>query len=328
MNKKLAFRRTLLVTALATLTLPVWAQYPTKPVTVVVPFAAGGPSDRIARDVAEALRRPLGQAVVVENVGGAGGTIGADRVARAAPDGYTLLVHHIGMATAPSLYRNLRYKVPEDFEFLGLINEAPSTVIGRANLPANNFGELRQWVSSQQGRVNLANAGVGSASHLCGLMLQSALKAQMATVPYRGTGPAMNDLMGGQVDIMCEQATNAVPQIEGGRVKAFGVTSLQRLPLPALAQVPTLAESGLDGFNVTVWHGLYAPKNTPPAVLTKINEALRAALKEPDLIKRQEAVGLTIITDDRLSPQGHKAYVEQEVARWSTVIKASGQYAD
>ena len=191
------------------------ADFPDKPVTLVVPFAAGGPSDKIARDLAEALRKPLGQTVIVDNAGGAGGTIGSAKVARATPDGYTLLVHHIGMATAPALYRKLSYKVPDDFETLGLINEAPSVLIGKPTLAANSFAELRQWIASNGGKVNLANAGLGSASHLCGLMFQSALKTSMTPVPYKGTAPAMTDLIGGQVDVMCEQATNAVPQIEG-----------------------------------------------------------------------------------------------------------------
>ncbi len=207
------------------------ADFPEKPVTLVVPFAAGGPSDKIARDLAEALRKPLGQTVIVDNTVGAGGTIGSARVARATPDGYTLLVHHIGMATAPALYRKLSYKVPDDFETLGLINEAPSVLIGKPTLAASNFAELRQWIASNGGKVNLAHAGLGSASHLCGLMFQSAVKTTMTPVPYKGTAPAMTDLIGGQVDLMCEQATNAVPQIEGKKVKVFGITSLQRLPL-------------------------------------------------------------------------------------------------
>ncbi len=306
----------------------VWADYPDKPVTLVVPFAAGGPSDKIARDLAEALRKPLGQTVVVDNAAGAGGTIGSAKVARATPDGYTLLVHHIGMATAPALYRKLSYKVPEDFEMLGLINEAPSVLIAKPGLAATNFAELRQWISSNGGKVNLANAGLGSASHLCGLMFQSALKISMTPVPYKGTAPAMTDLIGGQVDLMCEQATNAVPQIEGKKVKVYGVTSLQRLPLPALKDTPTLSEAGLGDFNVQVWHGLYAPRGTPPAVLEKLNAALRVALKDPELIKREEALGLTVVTDDRLSPAGHRKFVEAEKARWAKVIKDAGEYAD
>jgi tripartite-type tricarboxylate transporter receptor subunit TctC len=312
--------------ATATLT---WADFPAeKPVTLVVPFAAGGPSDKIARDLAEALRKPLGQTVVVDNAGGAGGTIGAAKVARATPDGYTLLVHHIGMATAPALYRKLPYKVPEDFEMLGLINEAPSVLIGNSSLPAKTFGELRQWIAANGSAVNLANAGLGSASHLCGLMFQSALKTNLTTVPYKGTGPAMTDLIGGQVNLMCEQATNAVPQIEGGKVKVFGVTSLRRLAIPALKDAPTLAEAGLKDFNVQVWHGLYAPKGTPAPVLARLNAALRAALKDPELIKRQEALGLTVIADERLDPAGHKKFVDAEKQRWAKVIKDAGEYAD
>lgn len=305
-----------------------FADFPDRPITLVVPFVAGGPSDKIARDVAEALRKPLGQTVVVENAGGAGGTIGSAKVARATPDGYTLLVHHIGMATAPALYRKLTYKVPEDFETLGVINEAPSVLIGKTGLAANNFAELRQWIAANGTKTNLANAGVGSASHLCGLMLQSALKAEMTPVPYKGTAPAMTDLLGGQVDLMCEQATNAVPQIEGGKVKVYGVTSLQRLQLPVLKDTPTLSEAGLPDFNVQVWHGLYAPKGTPPAVLAKLNAALKLALKDPDLIKKQEALGLTVTRDDRLEPAGHRKFVEVEKARWSKVIKDAGAYAD
>lgn len=304
------------------------AEFPEKPVTLLVPFAAGGPSDKIARDLAEALRKRLNQTVIVENVGGAGGTLGTSKVANANPDGYTLLVHHIGFATAPTLYRKLPYKGIEDFAFLGLINEAPSTLIGRTSLPAKNWAELRKWIDTDPTKVNLAHAGVGSASHLCGLMLQNSLKADMTTVPYKGTGPAMSDLMGGTVDLMCEQATNSVPQIEGGKVKAFAVTSKERMKLPALAGVPTLAEGGLADFSVTVWHGLYAPRNTPAPVLVKLNDALRAALKEPELIKRQEALGISVVSDARVEPAAHKKFVETEVARWAKVIQAAGAYAD
>ena len=304
------------------------AEFPDKPVTLVVPFAAGGPSDKIARDLAEALRKPLGQTVIVDNTVGAGGTIGSARVARAAPDGYTLLVHHIGMATAPALYRKLSYRVPDDFETLGLINEAPSVLIGKPSLAAGNLAELRGWIASNGGKVNLANAGIGSASHLCGLMIQSALKANMVPVPYKGTAPAMTDLIGGQVDLMCEQATNAVPQIEGKKVKVYGITSLQRLPLAALKDTPTLSEAGLKDFNVQVWHGLYAPRGTPAAVLARLNAALRVALKDPELVRREEALGLAVVSDDRLDPAGHRKFVEAEKARWSKVIKEAGEYAD
>jgi tripartite-type tricarboxylate transporter receptor subunit TctC len=300
-----------------------YAEYPEKPVTLVVPFVAGGPSDKIARDVAESLRKTLGTTVVVENTAGAGGTIGTARVARATPDGYTLLVHHIGLATAPVLYRKLGYKT-SDLAFVGLINEAPSTLIGKPGLAPNNFAELRKLISVSGAKLNLANAGVGSASHLCSLLLQSMLKSDMTFVPYKGTAPAMSDIMGGQVDLMCEQATNSTPQIEAKKVKAYGVTSPQRSTVPALAGIPTLNEAGLTGFNFTVWHGLYAPQGTPPAVLEKINKALRAALKDPDLIKREEALGIAVISDDRLSPAGHKKFFDDEVVRWTKVLKEAG----
>lgn len=316
--------------ALALVPLAAVAQtdFPNKPVTLVVPFTAGGPTDKIARDLAEALRKPLGQPVLVENTAGAGGTIASAKVAKGVPDGYTLLVHHIGMATAPALYRKLPYKVPDDFEPLGLINEAPSVLIANASLGAASFADLRKWISEQGERTSLANAGLGSASHLCGLMLQSTLKLKMTPVPYKGTAPAMNDLIGGQVDLMCEQAVNAVPQIEGRKVRAYAQTGAQRLSVPALKDVPTLSEAGLAGFNVQVWHGLYAPKGTPPAVLARLNMALRAALKDPELVRRQEALGATVVTDARLEPAGHRKFVEAEMARWSRVIREAGEYAD
>lgn len=310
---------------------PLWAAaqpFPDKPVTLIVPFAAGGPTDKIARDLAQAMSKPLGQTIIVENLGGAGGIIAAAKVARSAPDGYTLLIHHIGMATAPALYPKLGYKVPDDFETLGLINEAPSVLIGNKSLKATNFGELRKWIDAAGAKVTIANAGLGSASQLCGLMLQSTLKAKMTPVPYRGTGPAMSDLIGGQVDLLCEQATNAVPQIEAGSVKSFAQTGTARLPLPGLKDLPTLSEAGLPGFNVQVWHGLYAPRGTPAPVVAKLNAALRAALKEPQLVKRWQALGITVVTDDRLSPAGHRKFLESEMERWGKVIKESGQIAD
>jgi tripartite-type tricarboxylate transporter receptor subunit TctC len=329
MSSIFPFFKAISVLLMASVSCAAKAEFPEKPITLVVPFAAGGPSDKIARDVAEALRKPLGgKTVIVENVGGAGGTIGAAKVAKANPDGYTLLVHHIGMATAPALYRKLPFKVPDDFEYLGLINEAPSILIGSNSLPAANFPELRKLIAERKDKINLANAGLGSASHLCGLMFQSAMQTELTTVPYKGTAPAMTDLIGGQVDLMCEQAINAVPQIEGRKVKVFGVTSTQRMTPPLLASVPTLSESGLSDFSVSVWHGLYAPRGTPPAVLAKLNHALKAALKDPDLIKRQEALGISVISDSRLEPANHRKFVESEMARWSKVIKAAGQYAD
>jgi tripartite-type tricarboxylate transporter receptor subunit TctC len=322
--KKLLLAGAALLTATAAL-----AEYPEKPVTIVVPFAAGGPTDKVARDLAEALRKPLGgQVIIIDNVGGAGGTLGATKVAKASNDGYTLLLHHIGMSTSPALYRNMQYKTLEDFEYLGMINEVPMTLIGKPSLPATTYAELTKWLDANKGKVNLANAGLGSASHLCGLLFMSTTKVEMTTVPYKGTGPAMTDLLGGQVDLMCDQTTNTTSQIAGGKIKAYAVTSTKRLTTPALAKLPTLDESGLKGFNVSIWHALYAPKGTPKAVTDKINAALKVALKDPDFIKREEGLGAVVVTDARVNGPEHKKFVEAEINKWGPIIKAAGQYAD
>ena len=306
------------------------AEFPIKdkPVTIVVPFAAGGPTDRVARDLAEAMRKPLGATVVVENVAGAGGTIAANKVAKASQDGHTILLHHIGMATSPALYRKLQYNTIEDFEYLGMVNEVPMTLIGRPTLPANNFKELQDWIKQSKGTINLGNAGLGAASHLCGLLFQSALQVDMTTVPYKGTAPAMNDLMGGQIDLLCDQTTNTTSQIEGKTVKAFAVTTTKRLTTPALKNLPTLQESGLKGFEVTIWHGLYAPKGTPSDVSAKLNNAIKAALKNPEFIKKQEALGAIVVNDKRINSAEHKRFVADEIAKWGPIIQAAGVYAD
>lgn len=299
-----------------------------KTVTIVVPFAAGGPTDRVARDLAEALRKPLGATVVVDNTAGAGNSIGAARVARATPDGYTLLLNHIGMSTMPALYRKLSFSVPNDFEYLGMVNEVPMTLIARPTMPANNFKELTAWIQQNKGKINLGNAGLGAASHLCGLMFKAALQTDMTDVPYKGTAPAITDLIGGQIDLLCDQTTNTTSQIEGKKVKAYAVTTSKRLTTPALKDLPTLAESGLKDFNVSIWHGLYAPKGTPADVQKKINEALKAALKDPEFIKKQEALGAVVITDKRIEGPEHKKFVAAEIDKWGAVIKAAGTYAD
>ena len=303
--------------------------FPSKPITIVVPFTAGGPTDRVARDLAEALRKPMnGATVLVDNAAGAGGSIGANKVAKAAPDGYTLLLHHIGMATMPTLVRNIPFKVETDFEYVGLVNDVPMTLIGRPNLPAKNYKELVTWIGQNKGKINLGNAGIGSASHLCGLMFQNALAVDMTTVPYKGTAPAMTDLIGGQIDFMCDQTTNTSTQIEAKKVQAYAVTTTKQLTTPALKDLPTLQDQGLKGFEVTIWHGLYAPKGTPADVVTKINAALKVALKDPDFIKKQEGLGAVVVTDKRMEPAEHKKFVAAEIAKWSPVLKAAGVYAD
>jgi tripartite-type tricarboxylate transporter receptor subunit TctC len=322
-------KKILAALATATLSLSALAAYPDKPVTIVVPFAAGGPTDKVARDLGVVLSKHLNnQTVVIENVGGAGGTLGAAKVAKAAPDGYTLLLHHIGMATSPALYRKMPYDTLGDFEYLGMVNDVPMTIVGRPTLPANSMADLVKWLEANKGKINLANAGLGAASHLCGLLFQQSLKIDMTTVPYKGTGPAMTDLMGGQVDVMCDQTTNTSAQIEGGKVKGYAVTSPKRLTTPALAKLPTLDESGMKGFNVSIWHGMYAPKGTPKPVQDQINAALRKALADPEFIKRQEALGAVVITDARLNSADHKKFVEAEINKRGPVNKAAGQYAD
>ncbi len=321
-------KTTLIATLLLATAGAALAEYPEKPVTIVVPFAAGGPTDKVARDLGDVLRKQLNQPVIIENVGGAGGTLGAAKVAKAAPDGYTVLLHHIGMATSPALYRKLPYDTLGDFEYIGMVNEVPMTLVGRSTLPASTMPELMKWIDANKGKINLANAGLGAASHLCGLLFQQAVKVDMTTVPYKGTAPAMTDLLGGQVDLMCDQTTNTTQQIEAGKVKAYAVTTAKRLTTPALAKLPTLDESGLKGFNVSIWHGMYAPKSTPKPVLDKLNNALRTALKDPEFIKRQEALGAVVVTDARTGGAEHKKFVEAEIAKWGPAIKAAGQYAD
>jgi tripartite-type tricarboxylate transporter receptor subunit TctC len=305
----------------------------TRPITLLVPFAAGGPTDRVARDLAEAMRKAMGGGAnfVVENVNGAGGTIGATKVAKAAPDGYTLLLHHIGMASAPALYRKLQYQPLQDFEYLGLINEVPMTLIGKPQLPASNYREFEKYVRANAGKLNIAHAGLGSASHLCGLMWQSAVKASeaMTTIPFGGTAPAMNALVGGQVDLMCDQSTNTSSQIEAGRVKAFAVTTARPLSgSQRLKELPTLQDMGLKGFDLTIWHGLYAPKGTAPALLAQLNTALKLALQDPDFIQKQQGLGAVVVTDKRVEPVAHKAFVAAEIAKLKPAIEAAGKFAD
>ena len=328
-----SFKKILTLAALgvASLTAVHASDFPVKDksITFVVPFTAGGPTDRVARDLAEAMRKHLGGAtIVVDNAAGAGGSIGANKVAKANADGYTLLVHHIGMATMPTLVRNIPFKVESDFEYLGMINDVPMTVISRPTLPANNYKELVGWVNQNKGKINLGNAGIGSASHLCGLLFQSALQVDMTAVPYKGTAPALADLIGGQIDLLCDQTTNTTAQIEGKKVKAFAVTTPKRLTTPALKDLPTLEESGLKNFQVTIFHGLYAPKGTPADVQKKLNDALKAALKDADFVKKQEGLGAVVVSDRRSEPAEHKKFVAAEIAKWSPVIKAAGVYAD
>lgn len=300
--------------------------YPNKPITVVVPFAAGGPTDTVARLVAQSMGTTLKQQVIIENVGGAGGTLGAGRVARSAPDGYTLLLHHIGHATSATLYRKLPYDTINDFEPIGLITDVPMTLVAKKDLPPKDFKELVAYVQQQKDKVSYGNAGVGAASHLCGLMFMSAIKTQMTTVAYKGTGPAMNDLLGGQIDLMCDQTTNTTGQIKGGKIKAYAVTTKTRVP--SLSDLPTMDEAGIKGFEVAIWHGLYAPKGTPKAAIDKLVPALQAALKDPNVVQRFQELGTEPVAQDRATPAALGPFLKAEIEKWAPVIKAAGEYAD
>ena len=300
--------------------------YPDKPVTLVIPFAAGGPTDVVARMIAIPMGKSLGQPVIVENTLGAGGTIATNRVAKAPNNGYTLLLHHMGMSTAPALYRKLPYDPLTDFEYIGQVLDVPMTLLARKDFPANNLQELLTYVKANKDKVSLANAGLGAVSHLCGMLFQSTIGVDLTTVPYKGTGPAMNDLMGGQVDLLCDQTTQTVPIIKDGRVKVFGVTTLQRLS--ALPNIPTLDEQGMKGFEVKVWHGMYAPKGTPKPVLDKLNAALRFAMEDPAVKQRMQDLSADIPPVDKISSAGLKTFLESEINKWGPVIRKAGIYAD
>ena len=300
--------------------------YPNKPITLVVPFAAGGPTDVVARMMAIPMGKSLGQSVVVENVNGAGGTVGATKVARSAPNGYTIFLHHMGMSTSPALYKKLSFDPLTDFEYIGQVLDVPMTLIARKDIPANNLQELIAYIKANESKVSLADAGLGAVSNLCGLMFKSAIGININTIPYKGTGPAMNDLLGGQVDILCDQTTQTVPMIKDGRVKVFGATTLKRLA--ALPNVPTLDEQGLKGFEVKVWHGMYAPKGTPAPVLAQINTAMRAAMAEPTIKQRLAELSSEIPTADKMTPKGLEDHLKAEINKWGPVIRKAGVSAD
>jgi tripartite-type tricarboxylate transporter receptor subunit TctC len=293
---------------------------------MMVPFAAGGPTDTVARLIAVPMTKTLKQQVIIENVGGAGGTIAGNRVAKAAPDGYTILIHHIGMSTAPALYRKLPYNPLEDFEHIGIINEVPMTMVAKKDFPAKDLKELIAYVKANKEKVNYANAGLGAASHLCGMLFMTAIQTDVTTVPYSGTAPAMNDLLGGQVDFMCDQTTNTTSQIKAEKIKVYAVTTKKRVP--SLPNVPTMDEAGLKGFEVSIWHALYAPKKTPKAVVEKLTKALQEALKDATVKKRFADLGTEPVAENRATPEAHRALLKSETDRWGPIIKKAGVYAD
>ena len=300
-------------------------QYPNKSISMIVPYAAGGPTDTVARVTAQAMGKTLGQTIIVENRPSAGGILGPEQVKNAKPDGYTILIHHIGMATTPALYRNLRFKPMEDFEPIGLINDVPMTVIARGNFPAKDFKEFLAYIKANKEKVTYANAGIGAASHLCGMLFMSAIETDILTVPYKGTAPAMNDLLGGQVDFMCDQTTNTTSQIKSGKVKAYAVTSAKRVP--SLPDIPTLQELGVN-VEVGIWHGLYAPKGTPKPVIDKLVSALQDALKDETVQKRFADLGATTMPVSQANPEALRKHLKAEIDKWGPLIKKAGVYAD
>ena len=301
-------------------------EYPAKPVALMVPFAAGGPTDTVARSLAQAMGKHLKQTIVVENTPGAGGTIAPTKLKNATPDGYTLLLAHIGMSTAPALYRTLPFKPLEDFEHVGQVVDVPMTLIGKKDMVAKDIKELLAFVKANKDKVTLANAGIGSASHLCGLLLMSTLQTDMTTVPYKGTAPAINDLLGGQVDLLCDQTTNTTQYITSNRVKAYAVTSRARLD--TLKDLPPLAEAGLADFEVVVWHGVYAPKGTPKPVIDKLVTALQAALKDPAFVQRMNDLGSQVVATNKATPEGLRTHLRAEIDKWTPIIRKAGVYAD
>jgi len=322
-----AFLKRILFVLLSALAIGAGAQdYPSKSITVIVPFAAGGPTDTLARNLGVTLTNTLKQQVVIDNSGGAGGTIGINKVAKARPDGYTLLLMHIGMATAPALYRKLQYDTMNDFEFIGQVADVPMTMLGKKTLQPNSLKEPLPFIKANKDKLNYGNAGIGAASHLCGLLFMSQIEADLNTVSYKGTAPAMVDLMGGQIDLMCDQTTNTTPQIKAGTVKVFGVTSAQRIP--SLKDIPTLAEQGMKGFEVVVWHGFYAPKGTPKPILDKLVAALQAAVQDAGFKSRLAELGAEPVPLSKANPESLRTHLQAEINKWDPVIKKAGIYAD
>jgi tripartite-type tricarboxylate transporter receptor subunit TctC len=323
-------RRILLGAGLATLAAPSvraqGASWPAQSINLIIPFAPGGPTDAVGRLLAEAMGRELGQNIIVENVGGGGGTIGVNRVAQARPDGYMLLLHNIGMATAATLYRRLPYDPVTSFETIGLVTPTPMVWLARPDFPGESFADMIRYVRERGDRVNLANAGLGSASQLCGTLLQSALGVGVTTVQFRGSGPVFPELMGGRIDIYCDQTTSAIPFIRSRSVKAMAVTTAQ--PLEQVPGVPTAGQAGLPGFEVSIWHGMYAPRGTPRPVIDRVNAALRTALRDERVVTRLQELGSPPEPASRQTPEAHRAHLVAEIERWRPILQAAGQFAD
>jgi tripartite-type tricarboxylate transporter receptor subunit TctC len=313
--------------ALAVVTTPAGAQtYPSKPITLLVPFAAGGATDTVARVTAATMSKLLGQTIIIENATGAGGTIAAARAARAEPDGYTLLIHHIGISTAATLYRRLPYDTKTAFAPIGLVTNAPMTIIGRPDLPPNSLAELVTYIKANGDKMTFGNAGLGAASQLCGMLFMTAVGKEILAIPYKGNGPVMNDLIAKQIDLSCDQTTNTTGPIAAKLVKSYAITTKTRLS--SMPDLPTADEAGLKGFEVGAWHGLYAPKGTPDAIIQKLSSTLQEALRDPDLVKRFNDINTDPVAQDQATPAALNATLLSEIDRWAPIIRATNQFAD
>ena len=325
-TRRLHVRAALAATCLALSGLAAAQTYPSRTITLVVPFAAGGPTDIVARTLGAAMAKTLGQTVVIDNKVGAGGTIASTAVARAAPDGYTFLIHHNGMATAPALYRKLSFNALTDFEYVSQVVDVPMTLLARKDFAPKTLPELVAYLKVNGDKVTMAHAGLGAVSQLCSMVFRQAVGAELTTVPYSGTAPAMNALLSGQVDLLCDQTTQTTQHIKAGSVRLYGVTTSQRIK--TLPDAPTLAEQGLKGFEVVVWHGIYAPKGTPKEATEKFGAALKVALKDPTVVARMSELGAEFVPDAKLTPEGLRSWLKQETERYAPLIKAAGVYAD
>ncbi|MBD8529289.1 MULTISPECIES: tripartite tricarboxylate transporter substrate-binding protein [unclassified Massilia] len=322
MLKKLIVASAALLAANAVLA----ADYPDQTITMVIPFSAGGPTDTIARILAQTMSKSLKQTVIVENALGAGGTLAAGRVMRARPDGYTVLLHHNGMATSPAMYRKLAFNPLGDFEYIGQAADVPMVLVARKDLPPNNLKELIAYVKANKGKLSMGNAGLGAVSHQCGMLFLSAIGTPITTVPYKGTAPAMNDLLGGQIDLLCDQTTSTTSHIRAGKVKVYGATTKARVA--SLPNVPTLAEQGMPGFEMYVWHGLYAPKGTPQPIIAKLGGALREAMADPNVKAKFADLGAETVAADKATPAGLQTHLKAEMDKWGPIYKKAGAFAD
>ena len=295
-------------------------EYPSRPVTVIVPYPAGGPTDVISRVVSNIMSKELGKPIIIENVSGASGTIGAARVARAAPDGYTLLMHNITFVSAPDLYKSKTYDPIKDFEPVGLVSDSPQAIVAKRTMAAKDIHELVATIKEKPSSINLADAGRGSGSFLCNLLFSHMIGASMTAVSYGGTGPALNDMLGGQVDLMCDQVANTIEQIKANNIKVYCVATKTRLPI--LPSVPTCEESAVAGLEASVWVALVAPKGTPKDVIAKLSAALQMALKDQSVLARLAGLATIAAPQNQQTPEGLKAFLKNEVDKWKQTLAA------